>query len=545
MTDERKTADGNSKVEQPAAIVRSDAQSEEENAGCGAENLSAGHQAVLDALATAEPINFPPADQMEERTAYSLSDLGNAHRLVQMHGDDLIYVPEQGWYHWDSTRWAFDGDQLAAQLKAHDVQTGILQEYHWLKEQGPRPGEDEKDFEKRIARTGAWAVQSGMSGRIEGMIKRARPYLSKPHDAFDADPRRITMAKKTLFLGANSTVEAYAVRRSDLITRSANMTYDPNAECPVFRAFLERVLPDREVRTFLQRFIGYCATGLTHEQCLLLLYGTGANGKSTLVEALQFVFGDYAISLPFRALLRDDRKQGSAPSPELARLPGARFVASSEADAGAAFSESLLKNLTGSDRITVRQLNKPFFDFYPTFKLVLSFNNRPRVTGIDEGVWRRLILVPFEQMIPPEERDKDLPAKLRAEGSGILNWILDGFREFAEKGLVPPPAVSAATRGYREDSDPIGQFLNDAVTYDKDGSVRSNRLFALYNGWCMANGVSPRKATGFGRQMNSRNGIVRKKDESSMNVYCGIRLKSGLVFDPENQVLEGSEGLER
>ena len=331
-------------------------------------------------------------------------------------------------------------------------------------------------------------------------------------------------ANGTLELGAAGGVETREHRREDLITQASPVAYEPEAEAPTWRAFLERALPDRAVQAFIQRYAGYSLTGDISEQSLVLCYGRGANGKSTLLEVLSHILGDYAKATPFASLLHDDRRRGSEASPDLARLLGARLVTAAEPEVGARFSEAMLKSLTGGERIPARHLREEFFEFSPKFKLWLSFNNRPSVRGQDEGIWRRLLLVPFDVVIPRPERDRRLVAKLKAEASGILNWALDGYRLWAESGLAVPEAVRAATDEYRLDSDPVGQFLQAAVGELKGGAVRARVLYSAYAKWCRENAVKPFSETAFGTIVPER-GI--RKEKAGAIFYRDIELKPG------------------
>ncbi len=240
------------------------------------------------------------------------------------------------------------------------------------------------------------------------------------------------------------------------------------------------------------------------------------------------------MSLPFASLLHDDNKRGSEATPDLARLPGARMVAASEPDVGVRISESVIKALTGGEEITVRQLHRNFFEFTPAFKLMLSFNNRPQVRGQDEGVWRRILMVPFEVTIPRKERNPHLldwsqgsTNPLIPEVSGILNWMVDGFEQWAEMGLQPPEEVMAATEAYRADQDPVRQFFGTACYESLAGRVQSSRLFAAFEKWRKDNALDAITHTQFGRALADM-GI--KKETIGVVFYTGIDLKA--EYDP-------------
>ena len=306
------------------------------------------------------------------------------------------------------------------------------------------------------------------------------------------------------------------------------MAYDEEAGAPAFRKFRRTIMPDHSLRIFLQTWFGYSATGDTAEQCLSLLHGTGPNGKSTLIDLIGWVMGDYFLTLPFASLLHDERRRGSEASPDLARLPGARLVSAAEPEVGARFSESLLKSLTGGNRITVRHLNKGFFEFMPQFKLTLSFNNKPSIRGQDEGIWRRLLMVPFTVTLAREDRDRTLPKRLKAEGSGVLNWILDGTRIWLEKGFFIPEAVRAATDDYRTESDPVGQFLTTCTREEAGALTLSRDLYQAYQRWCAANALTAYNQTVFGKRMTDK-GYHKKK--TGIIHYIGLELIEDNVPD--------------
>ncbi|MEQ9447948.1 MAG: phage/plasmid primase, P4 family, partial [Rhodospirillaceae bacterium] len=244
------------------------------------------------------------------------------------------------------------------------------------------------------------------------------------------------------------------------------------------------------------------------------------------------ILGNYGKAMQFSTLLRDDRRTGSGPSPALARLPGARAVFASEPEQSVQFSEGLIKSLTGGEPILARHLNQDFFEFTPQFKLWLAFNNKPTVRGTDTGIWRRLQLVPFTVTVPKEDRDPHLFDKLKAEASGILNWMLDGYRDWRDKGLAPPEAIVAATEHYREESDPVGGFLQDAIERAPDEHrIQVAALYEIYARWCKANAVRQFSQKAFSIRVRQEFEVVK----SSLIFYVGMKLR------PEWDVPSGDE----
>lgn len=440
----------------------------------------------------------------------SQTDLGNVARLRARHGHDLLYVRHQGWHVWDGRRWDRTSGDDQAQLKAQQTAAKIRDEARLIR---CRDAERATALEKHAQRSGA-------GGAVTSMVTHARPYLTVGAEAMDIRPDLLACANGTLELGRGE-IRRRGPRREDRITRLAPVAYEPAAEAPLFRAFISEILPDREVREFVQRWLGYCVTGYAHEQVLVIFYGQGANGKSTLLDVIRHVLGDYALVLSFASLLADDRRRGGDATPDLARLAGARLVTASEPELGRAFSEAVIKTLTGEGRILARHLHREFFEFEPQFKLVLSCNNKPTVRGNDEGTWRRVLLVPFTQTIPPERRDKRLVAKLIAEAPGVLAWLIEGARWYLADGLTVPEAVRMATAEYRDESDPMGDFLRSWVVQVPEAQVPAAKLHLAYEAWCADQMVQPVSKRRFGRKMGDR-GFSKLKNSSV--IYTGIAL---------------------
>ncbi|HYU47276.1 MAG TPA: phage/plasmid primase, P4 family, partial [Terriglobales bacterium] len=247
--------------------------------------------------------------------------------------------------------------------------------------------------------------------------------------------------------------------REDLLTKCLPIAYDPNAECPTWLDFLKTIMANNAALiTFLQRAIGYSLTGDTSEQCLFIAHGSGSNGKSTFLEVLQALLGDYAESTPSASLLAKDRHDG-IPN-DIARLRGARLVTAVEIGEGKRLNEELVKRLTGQDTMTARFLFAEFFDFHAEFKLWIACNHLPTIRGTDHAIWRRIRLIPFTVTIPDEQQDKKLPGKLQAELPGILRWAIQGCLAWQEQELSTPSEVIAATKDYRALMDVIGGVLS-------------------------------------------------------------------------------------
>ncbi|OYW57875.1 MAG: hypothetical protein B7Z40_23390 [Bosea sp. 12-68-7] len=265
-----------------------------------------------------------------------------------------------------------------------------------------------------------------------------------------------------------------------------------------------------------------------------MFYGEGSNGKSTLVDIIARVMGDYATSVPVMSLVNDTNRKGSEATPDLIRLPAARFVRSAEPKEGLPLDESLIKDMTSGEPVNVRRLNHEFVEVYPRFKLVISCNRKPKIYGNDDGIWRRVTMVPFEVQIPKEERDKELPAKLWREAPGILNWMIEGAVDFLARGaLQAPDKILAATQEYRDESDIVGAFVRAAleVTRNPNDTVEAGSLYSGFVTYCNKSAITPLGKNTFNRRMpKAAESFGFEKGKSSVSLYTGIRIRP--EYDP-------------
>ena len=274
------------------------------------------------------------------------------------------------------------------------------------------------------------ARKSSSKGGIRAMIDVAKwlPDVTVSVGLFDRDPMLLNCSNGTLDL-RNGEIRGHDP--PDLITKMVPVAYDPQATCPVWEAFVDRTMEsDRSKIEFLQRALGYSLTGITSEQCLFVLHGSGANGKSTLMETIRELLADYAMHTTTSSLLQS---KSSPIRNDLARLNGARCVSAVEIGMGRRLDEALVKQLTGGDQVTARYLYNEYFEYKPTFKLFIAANHKPDIRGVDHGIWRRIHLIPFNVTIASDDIDRDLPSKLRAELPGILAWAVRGCRQWQER----------------------------------------------------------------------------------------------------------------
>ncbi|WP_448031531.1 phage/plasmid primase, P4 family [Bradyrhizobium liaoningense] len=484
----------------------------------------------------------PPAEADDVRNMrlafFPLTDLGNAERFRERYKDRLLWCPAIGWLTWDGRRWSREGAEELVKIAEHDTVRSIQDEAKELKASGckddPDPPRGARDFVFKVDRDGnktlysdkvaAWGRSSEAVNKLGALSKRGAPYFVVSIDKLDADKMKINVRNGTLVVAKRAEGDYVEFRPhdpADMITKLAPVDYDPDAERKVFDAFLERVQPRVEMRAFLQQWLGVSMTGVT-EQLLAFLYGKGSNGKSVLMDAVSFVAGDYGETVPIETFLDHGKSRGAGQAtPDLAILPGVRMLRTSEPEKGAKLAEALVKLVTGGEPIQARHLNRDFFKFYPQFKLTMSGNYRPTISGTDEGIWRRVRLVPFSVTIPKEERDIHLGDKLRAEGAGILNWLLDGLRIWLDKGLQEPEDVVQATAEYRAASDPLGRFLGACVADSLGDRVQSSVLHQVYEAWCKASGENAWKNRGLSLAMQERG---YKSKQSNVMWFLDIKL---------------------
>lgn len=493
--------------------------------------------------------------RLREGALIPLNDTGNGRRFLLHFADRVMFVPRVGWFVWDGRVWQKDEDQMEVRGLAQQLQAFIAREaaYVDLTErerrqfdaQGPA-GEVKARavVAKRRARHIGFAVSTGNSGRIENALREAEIGAGVPYKALDADPLLLACETGVLRFvvddmreegaGRVARVELLPHERGQRITKLAPVSWDPDAACPRWHAFLQRIQPDAEMRGFLQRWLGFSLTGVKLQR-MAFFHGSGANGKSVLVDTIARIAGAYSATARIESLTGTNRRDGSSATPDLIPLMGARFVRTSEPDEGQRLQEGLLKELTGGEPIMVRPLHGAFVEEEPRFKLTMSGNHKPDVRGTDDGIWRRLMLVPFDVQIPEEERDPDLVDRLWEERAGIFAWLVEGLCEALEVGVQPPSSVVAATQEYRAESDPVGQFLTACcvVSGSSDDVIETRALVDGFALFLIERGMPPWTGTKFSKQLASKAGVWRhpangltfaRGSSSVRSTYLGLRL---------------------
>lgn len=468
-----------------------------------------------------------PPLQLVAKKHFLRTDLGNAERFIARHGENVRYVPAwKQWLIWDGRRWQPD-DTLEVMRLAKSTVRAMWAEAKEL------AGDERKDLVR-------WTMQSEGDARLRAMVARgaAESGIALRPAALDADPMRLTVLNGVLDL---RTATLAPHDRTQLTTKLVPVLFDPEARCDRWEAFLARVMGgNHRLISFLQRAVGYSLTASTAEQCLFFLYGFGANGKTTFLEILRTIAGEYATQADFTTFLE---RKGDGPRNDVARLFGARTVTSSEVAEGRRLNESLVKSLTGSDTVAARFLYSETFEFRPAFKLWIAANHRPVIRGVDTGIWRRIRLVPFTVQIPEAEQDKELGAKLREELPGILAWAVAGCVLWQRDGLGAPAEVQQATDAYRRDSDTLGAFLEDCCELDTTAAVRASELYAVYTEWAAEGGEYQLSQTMFGRQLEERGCTAEKRGRGSERTKWRLGIRLLRQPKPRPAVDHGQEAL--
>lgn len=468
------------------------------------ERLAPHRQMAQDAIDLAE--DKATAARLSQRERAALTDAGNAARFAEDHVENLKFVPGPGRLVWDGKRWRHDDD--GAWVRAAITSAHLI----------PDEARQIEDKDKRDA-IFKHATRSEHHARLTAMVKLAESEQSliARVEELDADAFALNVLNGTL---DTRTGERRTHRREDLITKLAPVEFDPAAKCPRWDDFLAEVVPDEEVRSYLQRAFGYSLTADTREQCLFLPEGSGANGKSTLLETGAALLGDYGRHVDPSTFM-DGRGRGVRS--DLARLRGARFVVGAEIERGSRFAESLVKQMTGGDKIVAAELYRGEFEFRPTFKVWLAANALPEIVGTDHAIWRRIRRIPFTHKV--ERPDKTLPQKLRKELPGILNWALAGCLAWQRDGLGVPESVRAATQEYRHSQDTVRLFIEEACLLSDDARVTPTVLRGAYDAFCKRRGLHAVDQRAFAVSLEGH-GLRQAKSGSSRS-WRGITVGGG------------------
>ncbi|GJE45811.1 phage/plasmid primase, P4 family [Methylobacterium soli] len=446
-----------------------------------------------------------------------LTETGNCYRMVIAHGNNIRFVPElEAWLHWSGQKWLWDVDGSVLRGKVRDLATKIYEE-------GSEHFEQAELFLK-------WARTSQSAKTIRNVADLLKDVaeLRLPLSTIDGNPMLVGIDGASQVLDLRTGLCRPAIRE-DYITRSLGVAALGDAsKATGWKKFIGEVfINDEELIDWVKRFIGYSLTGCYNEQLFIFAHGGGSNGKSVLVKVLKQLSGEYCRTVAATTLMEQKRGAGDA-SPDVAALAGARLLLASETSAGAAFDEQFLKGWTGGDPQNARKLYKDEFTFEPVGKLFIAGNYRPRISGTDYAIWRRVRLLPFNRTFRDEEKDPHLPEKLLTELPHILAWAAEGCKAWQEKGLTAdtPRVMKDASREYAADQDVLGEFLGEHTVVGVIHECSGQELYGEYKMWMVECGLKPVSRQAFGRQLSERGFSKRHTNKGS--VYTGLALLSPL-----------------
>ncbi len=437
------------------------------------------------------------------------SDDGMAERLVRLFGRDLLYATTSGWRVWDGKRFRRDTKEAHAVGEKARESARRLHADAW-----DAPDDQRVELTKRAERARQWRS-------VQSTVKMAErdPRVRVEPDDLDANGLLLNVQNGTLDL---RTGALRPHSRRDRLTALSPFAFDEGATAPGWLAFLEMVQPDPEVRLFLQRLAGSCAVGITGKETTAIHHGHGANGKSTFIETVRDILGrDYCAELKPETLLH--AKGGSEMEHHFVVLPGRRMATTLEPDEGKKLNEAAIKRLTSSEPVVARERYHEAFEFTPVCTLMVATNHRPEVSGTDDGIWRRVALVPWSERIPEDRKDIRFREKLvRAEGPGILAWLVQGARDYLEHGLPRPEAVTDATADYRTESDVVGSFLNERCNQGSSDALfcPSAELLKAFNAYAKEQGEGELSAKAFANRMSGRG--IRKVRTKASKRWLGV-----------------------
>jgi putative DNA primase/helicase len=446
-------------------------------------------------------------------TIFQSTDTGNGARIAHHAINQARFMASlpnaRPWLIWNGGHWEHDRTDAIYGI-ATDALATIYEDARHIQD---------SDERKALVK---WGLKSESTQRQRAALVKAHNPMAIDDSELDIHPWLLNARNGTLDLESS---ELRAHNRNDFLTKMLPFEYDASAACPMWDQFLEDVLPSPDLRQFIQCAVGYTLTGHTTEHSLFFAYGMGRNGKSTFFETIHALMGTYAQRMKTDVLMFSGRPTGDSATPTLARLPGARFVVASEIDQGRRLAESTVKDLTGNDTITARRLHGAPFDFKPTHKLWMYGNHKPVIRGTDDGIWRRICLVPFDVQIPKDKVDVWLPKKLKSELPGILAWAVRGCQEWRKNGALKRPAdVTDATKIYRNEQDDLARFLDECCLVQETAFVTKKALYSEFVSW----GGSGSKNV-FGRRITAR-GFESARGTTGARIWRGLGL-----LGPEHQ----------
>jgi putative DNA primase/helicase len=453
-------------------------------------------------------------EQPKPKKKFRLTELGNAERIAYEYGHVIKYVSDMGWLIWDGKRWKIDTKKEIERITAK-----VLRSLY--------KSEDEAETK--------WARMCERRNIRMNSIKDLMPLLPGEREEFDQYKYLLNVENGIVDL---KTGKLQSHDRELGLTKITNVSFDEKAKCPEWLSFLDQIFQgDKELIEYMQRLIGYSLTGEITEQIMVFLIGGGSNGKSTFINTIKDLMGEYGKQAKSDTFIK---KKETGANNDIARLVGARFVSAIESEDGEQLSESFVKQITGGEPVLARFLRQEYFEFIPEFKVFFTTNHKPVIKGVDEGIWRRIRLIPFNLQLPKEKRDKKLPEKLSLEMPGILNWVIEGCLKWQQSGLNDPAIVMKATGDYKEEMDILGPFIYECCFINGSQKIEAKELYEVYSNWCFKNGEFALKNRAFYRALETKG---YKRDRGNYNKYWvyGITLKerANVTFQLSNDSEKG------
>ena len=470
--------------------------------------------------------------QIKKLLAYPLTQLGMSERFISEHGADVHYCEAwKSWLVWDGARWELDTTS-AINRRLHTTIRALGSQAQRLYREVLRSIADEDvkaGMTKTIREVIYHARHSEEQNQITAILAIATTLAGVPITpaGMDARPMLLNCRNGVVDLATGELVPHADRRvREWLLTKMAPVEYDPRAGCPRWMQFLDEVFAgDATKISYMQKSIGYTLTGAVTEKAMFFFHGGGNNGKTTLLEIIRSVFGDYAGTIDIDTLMKDRTDDYSLRM--IATMHGKRLVTASEASENSRLNEALIKRLTGMNQLVGRPIYGKSFTFEPEFKLYIDANHRPTIRGTDDAIWIRMRLIPFDVQFSKDQIDKDLWRKLRAELPGILAWAVAGCLAWQRDGLETPASITKAVASYRSEQDLVGEFLADRTDPDPIAIIPAKDLYTDFRTWCTDAGERDiPKQRWFTDRVQERYKMDHKRDG---NCFLGMRLRSKIA----------------
>lgn len=440
---------------------------------------------------------------------YSYDDTGNAARFVDAFGDIVRYsYVRKKWYYYNGKTWVLDQEG-----KVKTLVDEILKK---MKKEPVYVSDDMDEEQAQKALQKHIKYSRGSNGKTN-MLKESQHLVPIQPEEFDKDKHLLNVQNGYIDL---KTGKLYDHDRSKYFSKIATVEYTDTIDCPQWQDFLNDIFDgNTDLINYMQRAVGYTLSGSTEEQVMFILYGNGRNGKSVFLDIITEMLGNYTTNIQPQTLMVKPMS-GSANS-DIARLQGARLVTTTEPNDGMRFDEGLVKQVTGGDKVTARFLYGDEFEYNPEFKLWMATNHKPIIRGTDDGIWRRMVIIPFTVQIPEHKVDKNLKYKLRREMTAILNWAVEGYQEWQRIGLNEPPIIKQQRQEYRTEMDVVELFIEECCVRKDGEREKASDLYNVYNSWAKENNQYLMSNTKFGKEMAQK----FQRIKSGTNYYVGIQLK--------------------